>query len=75
MTDPVFTVIHPDAPGQPSTLWSSVNADGSLDLWDGGVHLLENVTPPETQHFLQHGYTACPDGVDKCPLGPPIYLS
>lgn len=66
-SDTMFIVIHQDAADHPSTVWSQVHADGTMDLWDGGTHLLEKCSPLEIHHFLNHGYSECLDG-DQCPL-------
>lgn len=43
------------------------NDDGTYDLWDGDVHLLERATLLDIAHFEKHGHESCED---NCPNQP-----
>lgn len=69
-------VVHHEWPPHPTEVhWSTLNPDGTRDLYTGDCPMLTGCTLDDIAHFLQHGYSECPDGVDKCPLGQPINLS
>lgn len=69
-------VVHHEWPPHPTEVhWSTLNPDGTRDLYTGDCPMLTGCTLDDIAHFLQHGYSECPDGADKCPLGQPIHLS
>ena len=69
-----IAVLHEYPPHPTEVLWSHSNPDGTRELYSGDCHMLTGCTLDDIAHFLQHGYSPCPDGEDKCPLGQPIHL-
>ena len=56
------TVVHHENPPHPTeVVWSTLNPDGTRELWSGDCHLLSECSLDDIAHFLTWGHSQCPD--------------